>query len=50
MPTDNRAEELVHQDVLQDDCAPSELIPREFEEGRTGLGIGISYNLVEIES
>ena len=50
VPTHDPTEELIHQDVFQNDCAASQLIPRKFTESRPSLGIGFSYNLVVIES
>src|SRR5215467_896699 len=50
MPTDDRTEELVHQDILQNDSAASQLILRKFQESRPSLGIGFSHNLAVIKS
>jgi hypothetical protein len=50
VPTDDRAQELIHQDILQNNRAPSELILRQLEERRPSLWSGIGYNLIAIES
>ena len=49
VPADHSAEKFIHQDVLQDDRAPDDLILGEFEVGSPGFGIGSRDNLIGIE-